>query len=54
MRTTAITVATLPVALLVLMSKREYFGAPLFVIAVGLVVAAAITLLVAAFSTPRD
>ena len=53
-RTTAITVATLPLALLVLMAKRAYFGAPLFVIAVALVVAAAMTLLVAAFSTPRE
>ncbi len=53
-RTTAITVATLPVALLVLMSKRSYFDAPLFFVAVALVVAAAVTLLIAAFSTPRD
>ena len=51
---TAITVATLPVALLVLMGKRYYFDAPLFVVGVALVVGAAVTLLVAAFSTPRD
>ena len=53
-RTTAITVATLPVALLVLMGKRYYFDAPLFVIGVTIVVSAAVTLLVAAFSSPRD
>ncbi len=53
-RATAVTVATLPLALLVLMSKRYYFDAPLFVVAVALVVAAAATFLVAAFSTPRD
>jgi hypothetical protein len=51
-RTTAITVATLPVALLVLMGKRYYFDAPLFVAGATLVVGAAVTLLVAAFSTP--
>jgi ammonia channel protein AmtB len=53
-RTTAVTVATLPVTLLVLMGKRYYFDAPLFVVGVALVVGAAVTLLVAAFSTPRD
>jgi hypothetical protein len=52
-RTTAITVAAMPIALLVLMARRSYFEAPLFVIAVILVVVAAGTLLVAAFSTPR-
>ncbi len=53
-RTTAVTVATLPLALLMLMSKRSYFEAPLFVVAVALVLAAAVTLLVVAFSTPRE
>jgi hypothetical protein len=48
-RATALTVATLPVTLLALMGIR-YFDAPLFVLGAALVVAAAITLLVAAFS----
>jgi len=51
-RTTALTVATLPVTLLALMGVR-YFDAPLFVLGAALVVAAAATLLVAAFSRPR-
>src|SRR5207302_623474 len=45
-------VATLPVTLLALMGVR-YFDAPLFVIGAALVVAAAATLLVAAFSRSR-
>jgi hypothetical protein len=45
------TVATLPLLLLVLMGTR-YFGAPLFVLGTMLVIAAAATLLVAAFSKP--
>ncbi len=52
-RTTAVTVATLPATLLALMGTR-YFNAPLFVLGTTLVIAAAVTLLVAAFSTPRD
>jgi hypothetical protein len=51
-RTTALTVATLPVTLLVLMGVR-YFDAPLFVLGAVLLVAAAATLLVAAFSRSR-
>jgi hypothetical protein len=51
-RTTALTVATLPVTLLALMGLR-YFDAPLFVLGATLVVAAAATLLVAAFSRSR-
>jgi hypothetical protein len=53
-RTIAIAVAAMPVALLALMGKREYFDAPMFDLGVALVVAAAGTLLVAAFITPRD
>jgi hypothetical protein len=52
-RTTAVTVATLPLLLLALMGTR-YFGAPLFVLGTMLVIAAAVTLLVVAFSSPRD
>jgi hypothetical protein len=52
-RTTALTVAILPVTLLALMGVR-YFDAPLFVLGAALVVAAAMTLLLVAFSTPRD
>ena len=48
-RTIAVTVATLPLLLLVLMGTR-YFGAPLFVLGTMLVIVAAVTLLVAAFS----
>ena len=52
-RTTAVTVAALPLTLLALMGVR-YFQAPLFVLGFALVVAAAVTLLVVAFSSPRD
>src|ERR1700732_3425573 len=52
-RTTAVTVATLPVTLLALMGFR-YFDAPLFVLGAALVSGAAVALLLAAFSTPRD
>jgi hypothetical protein len=52
-RTTAVTVAALPLTLLTLMGVR-YFQAPLFVLGFALVVAAAVTLLVVAFSSPRD
>jgi hypothetical protein len=51
-RTTALTVATLPVTLLWLMGVR-YFDAPLFVAGFLLVVAASLTLLLAAFTKPR-
>jgi hypothetical protein len=52
-RTTAVTMATLPLILLWLMGFR-YFDAPLFVLGVALISAAALALLLAAFSTPRD
>ena len=51
-RTTAVTVATLPLTLLGLMGMR-YFDAPLFVVGFLLVVAASVTLLLAAFTRPR-
>jgi hypothetical protein len=51
-RTAALTVATLPLTLLWLMGVR-YFDAPLFVIGFFLVVAASVTLLLAAFTKPR-
>jgi hypothetical protein len=51
-RTTALTVATLPLTLLWLMGVR-YFDAPLFVVGFLLVVAASVTLLLAAFTRPR-
>jgi len=51
-RATAVTVATLPVTLLALMGVR-YFDAPLFVLGTALVVAAAATLILAAFSRSR-
>ena len=52
-RTIAITVVALPLTLLALMGVR-YFDAPLFVLGSALVVAAAVTLLMVAFSSPRD
>ena len=51
-RTTAVTVATLPLTLLWLMGVR-YFDAPLFVVGFLLVVAASVTLLLAAFTRAR-
>ena len=48
-RTTTVTVATLPVILLALMGFR-YFDAPLFVLGTALVMAAPVALLFAAFS----
>ncbi len=51
-RTTALTVGTLPLMLLWLMGVR-YFDAPLFVVGFLLVVAASVTLLLAAFTRPR-
>ena len=53
-RTTAITIAMLPLALLALMGRRYYLDAPLFVIGAALVVTAAGTLLFAAFRVPRQ
>src|SRR5437660_10950950 len=50
-RTTAVTVATLPLTLLALMGVR-YFDAPLFVVGFLLFVAASVTLLLAAFTRP--
>ena len=52
LRTTALAVATLPLTLLALMGMR-YFDAPLFVVGFLLVVAASVTLLLAAFTRPR-
>ncbi len=52
-RTIAITVVALPLTLLALMGVR-YFDAPLFVLGSALVVATAVTLLMVAFSSPRD
>src|SRR5260370_35513784 len=51
-RPTAVTVETLPLTLLWLMGLR-YFDAPLFVVGFLLVVAASVTLLLAAFTKPR-
>ena len=51
-RTTALTVATLPLTLLALMGLR-YFAAPLFVVGFLLVVAVSVILLVAAFTRAR-
>ena len=51
-RTTALTVATLPLTLLALMGVR-YFDAPLFVVGFFLVVAASVTLLLTAFTRSR-
>ena len=48
-RTAAVSVATLPIALFVLMGTRYYFDAPLFVLGAALTVIIAVTLLVAAF-----
>jgi ABC-type phosphate transport system auxiliary subunit len=49
-RTTALSVATLPIALFALMGTRYYFDAPLFVFGAALTVAVAVTLLVVAFA----
>ncbi len=48
-RTTALSVATLPVALFALMGRRYYFDAPLFVLGAALTVVVAVTLLFVAF-----
>jgi hypothetical protein len=49
-RTTALSIATLPVALFALMGTRYYFAAPLFVLGAALTVIVAVTLLVVAFA----
>jgi hypothetical protein len=49
-RTTALSVATLPIALFALMGRRYYFDAPLFVLGAALTVVVAVTLLVVAFA----
>jgi hypothetical protein len=49
-RTTALSVATLPVALFALMGTRYYLDAPLFVLGAALTVVVAVTLLVVAFA----
>jgi len=48
-RTTALSVATLPIALFTLMGTRYYFGAPLFVLGAALTVIVAVILLIVAF-----
>ena len=49
MRTTALSVATLPIALFTLMGTRYFFGAPLFVLGAALTVIVAVILLIVAF-----
>jgi hypothetical protein len=49
-RTTALSVATLPVTLFALMGTRYYFDAPLFVLGAALTVVVAVTLFVVAFA----
>jgi len=49
-RTIALSVATLPVALFALMGTRYYFAAPLFVLGAALTVIVAVTLLLVAFA----
>ena len=48
-RTTAVSVAALPIALFALMGTRYYFDAPLFVLGAALTVIVAVILLVVAF-----
>jgi hypothetical protein len=48
-RTTALSVAALPIALFALMGTRYYFDAPLFVVGAALTVIVAVILLVVAF-----
>ena len=48
-RTTALSVATLPIALFTLMGTRYYLGAPLFVLGAALTVIVAVILLIVAF-----
>jgi len=49
-RTTALSVATLPVALFGVMGTRYYFDAPLFVMGAALTIVVAVTLLLVAFA----
>ena len=49
-RSTALSVATLPVILFALMGTRYYFAAPLFVLGSALTVIVAVTLLIVAFA----
>ena len=49
-RTTALSVATLPIALFALMGRRYYFDAPLFLVGAALTVIVAVTLLIVAFA----
>jgi len=49
-RTTAVSVATLPVVLFALMGTRYYLAAPLFVLGAALTVIVAVTLLIVAFA----
>jgi hypothetical protein len=49
-RTTALAVVTLPIALFAFMGTRYYFDAPLFVAGAGLAVIVAVTMLVVAFT----
>jgi hypothetical protein len=49
-RTTALAVATLPIALFTLMGTRYYLDAPLFVAGAAITVVVAVTLLVIAFA----
>jgi hypothetical protein len=49
-RSTALSVATLPVILFALMGTRYYFDAPLFVLGAALTVVVAVTLLIVAFA----
>jgi hypothetical protein len=48
-RTTALSVAALPIALFALMGTRYYFDAPLFVLGAALTVIVAVILLIVAF-----
>ena len=49
-RTTALAVVTLPIALFTLMGTRYYFDAPLFIVGAALTVVVAVTLVVIAFA----
>ena len=49
-RAAALSVATLPILLFVLMGKRYYFDAPLFVVGATLTLFIAVTLLAVAFA----
>ena len=49
-RTTALSIATLPIALFGLMGTRYYFDAPLFVLGAALTIIVAVTLLIVAFA----